>query len=165
MVEVVSLRAQHTRTERVGRGLRWVLRYRLARIASAGAASAVADLALFNLLMLPLEATRTAHVLAANSLAFGGAMLVNYSLNARYSFEVTPTRRSMIAYVMFTAVGLLFYNANLLWLRAVLDATTPLRLNLSKVAAMGLLVAWNYLGYHRFVFGPDARRQAGGGAE
>lgn len=106
--------------------------------------------------MWPLDLRETSHVLAANSVAFWCAMVVNYGLNARYSFGVTPTRRSMVAYVAFTAFGLLLYNANLLWLREVFSAASPAALNASKVAAMAVLVVWNYFGYQRFVFGPDA---------
>jgi len=136
-------------------GLRSLLGHRFARVAYAGAASATVDFAVFNVLMLSLDHGRTAHILGANSVAFACAMAVNYSLNSRFSFEVRPTRRSLVAYVVFTAFGLVFYNANLLWIRALLDAVSPLALNLSKMAAMGLLVVWNYFGYERFVFGPD----------
>lgn len=112
---------------------------------------------MFNLLLLGLDGGQAVHLVAANTIAFLCAMVVNYSLNARLSFRVQATRRSMVAYVWFTAVGLLFYNFNLLWIRALLDAETWMALNASKLAAMGLLVVWNYIGYQRFVFGPDAR--------
>ena len=136
----------------------YVLGHRLTRIAFAGASSAVVDFGVFNALMLGLDRERTLHVLGANSASFGCAMVVNYLMNSRITFGLRPTRRSIIAYVAFTAFGLLFYNFNLLWIRGVLGAVSPLALNASKVAAMGLLVVWNYFGYERFVFGPDARR-------
>ena len=118
------------------------------------------DFSVFNLLLLALDRERTLHVLAANSGAFACAMVVNYSLNSRLTFGVRPTRRSLVAYVVFTAVGLVFYNVNLLWIRGLVDAVSPLALNASKVAAMGLLVVWNYFGYERFVFGPETRDAA-----
>jgi len=135
-----------------------LLNHRLARVGYAGAASATVDFAVFNLLLLGLDRERTFDILAANSGAFACAMVVNYSLNSRITFGVRPTRRSLIAYVLFTAFGLAFYNFNLLWIRGLFDAVSPVALNASKVAAMGLLVVWNYFGYERFVFGPDARR-------
>jgi len=140
-----------------------VLSHRLARVAYAGAASAVVDFGVFNFLLLglDLDRERTFHVLGANSAAFACAMVVNYTLNSRVTFGVRPTRRSMIAYIVFTAFGLLFYNFNLLWIRGLLGAVSPLELNASKVAAMGLLVVWNYFGYNRFVFGPESRRTTG----
>ena len=137
--------------------LRRVLNHRLARVGFAGATSAAVDFGAFNLLLLGLNPERTSDVLAANSVAFACAMVVNYSLNSRITFGVRPTRRSLVAYIAFTAFGLVFYNFNLLWIRGLFDAVSPLALNASKVAAMGLLVVWNYLGYERFVFGPDAR--------
>lgn len=134
-----------------------LLNHRLARVGYAGTASAAVDFAVFNLLLLSLDRERTPDVLMANSAAFWCAMVVNYSLNSRITFGVRPTRRSFIAYIVFTAFGLVFYNFNLLWIRGLFDAVSPLALYASKVAAMGLLVAWNYFGYERFVFGPDAR--------
>ena len=136
----------------------YILGHRLTRIAFAGASSAVVDFGVFNVLMLSLDRERTLHVLGANSVAFACAMVVNYLMNSRITFGLRPTRRTMIAYVAFTAFGLVFYNFNLLWIRGLFDAVSPLALNASKVAAMGLLVVWNYFGYERFVFGPDARR-------
>ncbi|MQC18550.1 MAG: hypothetical protein DWG80_05695 [Chloroflexi bacterium] len=44
-----------------------VLTHRLARVAYAGAASAIVDFGVFNLLLLALDRERTMHVLAANS--------------------------------------------------------------------------------------------------
>lgn len=137
-----------------------LLNHRLARVGYAGGASALVDFGVFNLLLLALDRERTFDVLIANSGAFACAMVVNYSLNSRITFGVRPTRRSLIAYVVFTAFGLVFYNFNLLWIRGLFDAVSPLALNASKVAAMGLLVIWNYFGYERFVFGPDARESA-----
>ena len=141
-------------------GLLRLLNHRLARVAYAGAASAAVDFGVFNLLLMGLDRERTLDILAANSGAFACAMVVNYSLNSRITFRVRPTRRSVIAYVLFTAFGLVFYNFNLLWIRGLFDAVSPLALNASKVAAMGLLVVWNYFGYQRFVFGPDAHDSA-----
>ncbi len=141
-------------------GLLRILGHRLARVAYAGAASAAVDFGVFNLLLLALDRERTMHVLGANSGAFACAMVVNYTLNSRITFGMRPTRRTLIAYVVFTAFGLVFYNVNLLWIRGLTDAVSPLALNASKVAAMGLLVVWNYFGYERFVFGPEARRAA-----
>lgn len=134
-----------------------VTEHRLPRIAFAGATSAAVDFVVFNLVLIPLDGSRTEHLVTANTVAFLCAMIVNYSLNARLSFRVRMTRRSLVAYAGFTAIGLLFYNVNLLWIRALLGADTPIALNVSKLAAMGLLVVWNYVGYQRFVFGPDAR--------
>lgn len=131
--------------------------HRFARVAYVGATSSAVDFAVFNALLLGLDAGATAQVLAANTAAFGCAMIVNYTLNARFSFGMRMTRRSAITYVLFTLVGLVFYNGNLLWIRALLDADTALLLNASKVLAMGLLVVWNYLGYHFVVFRPHAR--------
>ena len=139
-------------------GLFRMLTHRLARVAYAGAASAIVDFGVFNLLLLTLDRERTMHILAANSGSFACAMVVNYTLNSRITFGVRPTRRTLVAYIVFTAFGLVFYNVNLLWIRGLTGAVSPLGLNASKVAAMGLLVIWNYLGYERFVFGPEARR-------
>lgn len=143
---------------RVRGGLLRLINHRLARVGYAGAASAVVDFGVFNLLLLALDRERTLHILTANSGAFACAMVVNYSLNSRITFRVQPSRRSLVAYVVFTAFGLMFYNVNLLWIRGLFDAVSPLGLNASKVAAMGLLVVWNYFGYERFVFGPEARK-------
>lgn len=136
--------------------------HRLARVAYVGAVSAAVDLAVFNLLLFAVDTTRALPVVAANTLAFGCAMAVNYTLNARFSFGAAITRRSMFAYVLFTAVSLLLYNANLLWLRALLGAESALLLNASKVLAMGLLVAWNYVGYRYVVFRTPARDRLDG---
>ncbi len=140
-----------------------MLGHRLARVAYAGAASAIVDFGVFNLLLLglDLDRERTLSVLSANSAAFACAMVVNYTLNSRITFGVRPNRRTLIAYVAFTAFGLLFYNFNLLWIRGLTEAVSPLALNASKIAAMGLLVVWNYFGYERFVFGPESRRSVG----
>lgn len=116
------------------------------------------DFGVFNVLMLGLDRERTWDVLGANSGAFACAMVVNYLMNSRLTFGVAPSRRSLIAYVVFTAFGLVFYNFNLLWIRGLVDAVSPLALNASKIAAMGILVVWNYFGYQRFVFGPEAGR-------
>lgn len=82
-------------------------------------------------------------------------MVVNYSMNARFTFRVAASRRSALTYVIFTFVGLLLYNFNLVWIRAVLEADTWLMLNVAKVAAMSLLFAWNYVGYSRLIFRPQ----------
>lgn len=138
-----------------------MLTHRFARVAYAGATSAAVDFGVFNLLVLSVvDVSSTAAVLGANTAAFVCAMVVNYTANARFSFQVSPTRRSVVAYVLFTAVGLVFYNFNLWWIRGLMDADDALTLNVSKVAAMALLVVWNYFGYQRFVFRADAR--AGG---
>jgi putative flippase GtrA len=137
--------------------MRALLTHRFARVAYAGAVSGAVDFGVFNLLLLTVvETSSTAAVLGANTVAFGCAMVVNYTANARFSFQVRPTRRSILAYVAFTAIGLLFYNFNLWWIRGVLNADDALMLNASKVAAMALLVVWNYFGYQRFVFRPGA---------
>ncbi|MEX1022507.1 MAG: GtrA family protein [Dehalococcoidia bacterium] len=139
--------------------VRRALDRRIARIALAGATSAAVDFAVFNALLFAFDVRDAALVIAINTVSFGCAMAVNYTLNARYSFGVSLSRRSATAYVVFTAVGLLLYNVNLLWIRGVLSAEGALMLNASKVAAMGLLVVWNYFGYHRFVF-RDASEEA-----
>ncbi len=131
-------------------------------VALAGATSAAVDFSVFNVLMLGLDRERTMHVLGANSVAFACAMVVNYLMNSKITFGLRPTRRTMIAYVAFTAFGLVFYNFNLLWIRGISGAVSAIALNASKVAAMGLLVVWNYFGYERFVFGPDARGAGSG---
>ena len=114
---------------------------------------------MFNLALLGHNDPGTTAIVIANTVAFACAMVVNYTLNARFSFGVRVTRRSVLAYIGFTLVGLAFYNANLLWIRAVIHADDALTLNASKVAAMALLVIWNYFGYKRFVFG-DVQRPA-----
>lgn len=129
------------------------LRHRLARVALAGATSAAVDFGVFNLLLLT-GARGAAAVVLFNTLAFGCAMVVNYSLNARFSFGVAMTRASALRYTVFTAFGLVLYNGNLLLVRWLLEAESPILLNASKVIAMGVLVVWNYLGYQRFVFRP-----------
>lgn len=133
-------------------GVQSLLSNQLARVAVAGATSAAVDFTVFNLALVARDQPGTLAILIANTLAFACAMVVNFTLNARYSFGVRITRRSVVSYVGFTFVGLLFYNANLVWIRAVLQADDALMLNASKVAAMGLLVVWNYFGYKRFVF-------------
>jgi putative flippase GtrA len=154
---MLSTRASEaTKSSNPSRGAKALLTHRLARIAYAGAASAAVDFAVFNLLLVTVaDAGSTAAVLGANTAAFACAMVVNYSANARFTFQVRPTRRSALAYVLFTAVGLVFYNFNLWWIRGLLSADEALMLNVSKVAAMSLMVIWNYLGYQRFVFRPD----------
>src|SRR5690606_18534215 len=64
-------------------GLRRVLVHRLARVAYAGATSALVDFSIFNVLLIVLEPERTTHILLANSAAFIGAMVVNYTINSR----------------------------------------------------------------------------------
>ncbi len=141
-----------TRTSSIRRGgVAALVTGRFARVALVGAVSAAVDFAVFNLLLLAGR-TDAGFVVVANTIAFGCAMLVNYSLNARFSFGVAMTRSSAARYVAFTAVGLLLYNGNLLLLRWLLEADGALLLNVSKVLAMGLLVVWNYIGYRRFVF-------------
>lgn len=147
-----GLSARVSSTRGGGRGLRWLLGQRVTRVGIAGATSGAVDFAVFNLVLLGQRDPSTPAVLAANTFAFACAMVVNYSLNARFSFGVRPTRRSVATYVLFTLVGLGFYNLNLLWIRRVLDADGALMLNVSKVAAMALLVVWNYVGYQRLVF-------------
>lgn len=127
------------------------LRHRLARVALVGAVSGAVDFGVFNLLLLTGQRSTEA-IVAFNTLAFGCAMVVNYSLNARFSFGVAMTRESAVRYTVFTAFGLVLYNGNLLLVRWLLEAESPVLLNASKVIAMGVLVVWNYLGYHRFVF-------------
>ena len=125
----------------------------MARVAYAGAASGAVDFAVFNaLLAWVADPAITFDVLAANTVAFGCAMVVSYTLNARFSFVVRVSRRSVLAYVLFTALGLVFHNFNLWWIRALLGADDALMVNASKLSAMGLLVVWNYVGYQRFVF-------------
>jgi len=136
----------------------------MARVAYVGATSAAIDFAVFNALLLPLDRDRNLEVVAANTVAFGCAMVVNYTLNARFSFGAAMTRRSAIAYVLFCGVSLALYNANLLWLRAFVGAAIEtdgaVLLNASKVLAMGLLVLWNYLGYRHVVFPTPRRSEA-----
>ena len=130
-----------------------LLRSRFVRVALVGAVSAAVDFGVFNLLLLG-RGREIAFLLVANTVAFVCAMVVNYTLNARFSFGVPMTRRSVVRYSAFTAFGLVLYNGNLLLIRWLLEADTPLMLNASKVVAMGILVVWNYAGYRRFVFPP-----------
>lgn len=142
-------------------GLAGLLRSRFVRVGLVGAISGAVDFGVFNLLLLG-GSRDVALVLVANTIAFGWAMVVNYTLNARFSFGVPMTRRSVLRYGVFTAFGLVLYNANLLLLRWLLDADTSLMLNASKVVAMGSLVVWNYAGYRRFVFSPSEAALAPG---
>lgn len=130
-----------------------LLRGRFIRVALVGAVSGAVDFGVFNLLLLG-GGRDVAFLLVANTVAFACAMVVNYTLNARFSFGVPMTRRSAIRYSVFTAFGLVLYNGNLLLIRWLLEADTSLMLNASKVVAMGILVVWNYAGYRRFVFPP-----------
>lgn len=125
-----------------------------------GTASAIVDFAVFNLLLLLTGAHAATSVLAANSAAFACAMVMNYTLNARFSFRVPTTRRSALAYTAFTLFGLALYNGNLLWIRAAIGAEDRWMLNVAKVAAMVVLVVWNYFGYQRFVFRRELRAAA-----
>jgi putative flippase GtrA len=138
-----------------------LLRSRFARVAVVGAVSGAVDFGVFNLLLLG-GGREVAFLLLANTVAFACAMVVNYTLNARFSFGVPMSRSSALRYAVFTAFGLVLYNANLLLLRWLLDADTSLMLNASKVVAMGSLLIWNYAGYRRFVFPPTEATLATG---
>ena len=57
------------------------------RFLIVGALRAVVDFSVFNVVVASTSSTQISWVLAANTLAFGTAMLASYLLNARYTFN------------------------------------------------------------------------------
>ena len=75
-------------------------------------------------------------------------------LNARYTFRAERDRGQFIRYVLVSAAGIALYNGALF---AVVELTVPtgtIEVNLSKIAALAASLAWNFIGYRRFVFRP-----------
>jgi putative flippase GtrA len=123
---------------------------RLGRYLFAGAASAAVDFALFNLMLLVFPGG-VHWTLFANTVSSICGMAVNYTLNARLTFAVQPTRGSALRYVAMSIVALTLYNVNLLVLRSLVP-DTRVWLNVAKVVALATTTAFNYMSARHVVF-------------
>ena len=119
-----------------------------------GTVKTIIDFSAFNAVLLGTANPSTAYILFANSVGFLAAVWISYLLNARYTFRAERDRGQFIRYVLVSAAGIALYNGALF---AVVELTVPtgtIEVNLSKIAALAASLAWNFIGYRRFVFRP-----------
>jgi len=119
---------------------------RLGKFALVGAAGAVIDFAVFNLLRVGLDAP----LVAANILSVCCAIASNFYWNRRWTFAEASGRAVTLPLTRFVTVSLigLALNTGLLVLGVrLLPAwlTEPWRANVAKAVAIGLVLIWNYL--------------------
>ncbi len=124
----------------------------LSRFLLVGAFRAVVDFSVFNVLLASTSSTQIAWVLAANTVAFGTAMLASYLLNARYTFNAPWQPGSLGRYATIAASGVAIYNAALWALQVSMSADSVAEINVAKALAVAPSAAWNYLGYRHFAF-------------
>lgn len=119
---------------------------RLAKFAIVGAAGAVVDFAVFNLLRVGLGAP----LVVANVLSVCCAIANNFYWNRRWTFAESSDRAVTLPLARFITVSLvgLALNTGILLLGVRLlpaELTEPWRANVAKAIAIGLVLIWNYL--------------------
>jgi len=128
------------------------------RFALVGLLKTALDFATFNAVLVATGADGGPIVLVANTARFCVSVASSFVLNARYTFRAPTRSRGFSRYVLVSAIGLALYNGSFALVLLGTHAEGPLALNLAKVVALGASMAWNFLGYRRFVF------QSGGAA-
>ncbi|MBF0255408.1 MAG: GtrA family protein [Gammaproteobacteria bacterium] len=119
----------------------------LLRFGLVGVVNTLVDLALFLLFYLGFGLAP----LLANALAFAVAVSNSYLLNQRWTFRSGSTPLSLRGYATFV---LLNSGGLLLGSLALLLLVRYMPVELAKLCATGLTLAWNFSLSRRFVFRP-----------
>jgi putative flippase GtrA len=118
---------------------------RFLKFATVGAFGMVVDLTILNVLVkvagLPL--------LVANSISFSTAVISNFTWNRLWTFPESRSRPLVPQLAQFAIVNIIGLAINNLVLWLVYQLTQqflpdPLDYNLAKIAAIGVVLFWNY---------------------
>ncbi len=132
----------------------WALPNRglFARYLLVGVIKMVVDFTMFNIAIAGAANPSTAHILLANTVGFFVAAWLSYVLNTRYTFRSTSNRTRFVRYLVVSLAGLAVYNGALLVAVELADPSGSVALNAVKVAALGVSVLLNFVGYRWLVF-------------
>lgn len=133
------------------------------RFALVGGLNTVVDFLTLNVLLYlyPAAGSNTDLLLIFNAIGFGFAVINSYFLNKYFTFQETGKARSWQQFWGFlgiSVVGLLINSTMVLAFRTIIESSplihvnTVLDINLAKVFAAFISLAWNFIGYRLFIF-------------
>ena len=114
-----------------------------------GAVGVIATAVDYGLFLLLTEVCRV-HYLIANVIAFLVSVTVNYILSVKFVFDVDESRSTGAQFTFFAAMSAVGLGINelMLWL---LSGLLPVPTSLSKLAATGAVMVYNFISRKLFL--------------
>ncbi|MEK9151511.1 MAG: GtrA family protein [Patescibacteria group bacterium] len=118
------------------------------------------DFLVLNILIYLTGITSGIELFVLNSISFSVAVVNSYFMNKRWTFQdKTRTQQEPFKFSQFFAVSVVGIIINGLVLTAITTSIPPLFglsavlwANIAKLAATGISLVWNFVGYKFFVF-------------
>jgi putative flippase GtrA len=117
------------------------------------------DFLILNIEMVLTGITSGPGMIAQNSISFGLATVNSYFLNKRWTFEDKDTQKEGVKFSQFLMVSIvgICINGGIVYLittfvHPMFGLNPQLWANLAKVAATGISLIWNFIGYKFIVF-------------
>lgn len=133
----------------------------LVRFSFTGLVNTGVDFIIFNALLLMLTPTDPLILIIINSTAVMAAAANSFMMNRSWTFSCdSDLKRTLLRFILVTAVGMLLNNAATVLLfeviRSTFDLTPLLAANAGKITATVLSASWNFAVYRGWVFTPAA---------
>ena len=117
------------------------------------------DFLILNIEMFFTGITSGSGMIVQNSISFGAATINSYYLNKRWTFEDRETQKEGVKFSQFIIVSLVGISINggivyaiTTFINPLFGISPQLWANLAKVAATGISLIWNFIGYKFIVF-------------
>lgn len=136
------------------------------RYALVGVVNAIVDFSILNALSITLAVYSGALIIVIKSIAAGAVIIQSYLLNKYWTFRAFESRgpREFVKFALVNA-GAFAINTAIVYVMTTFlgppEGVGPLLWeNMANALAIGVAVAWNFLGFKFLVFG--ARREQHG---
>lgn len=126
-----------------------------------GIVNTLIDFGVLNLLMRFFEIFKGPEIIIFNAIAFTFASINSYALNKFWTFknkavEVKKTSKQFLQYMAISIVGITINTAIVYFITTFIPPlfglSPSLWANVAKLAATGISLMWNFIGYKFFVF-------------
>lgn len=130
----------------------------ITKFGAIGVANTVIDFGILNFLSLKFQIFSGGGLTALNTIAFSVAVINSYFWNKRWTFksEQNNSSRQFIEFVIVSVIGALI-NTGIVYLATTFippfgGVSKEIWLNIGKLAATFISLAWNFVGYKFIVF-------------
>lgn len=131
----------------------------LVRFVVVGGINTGIDFLVLNIEMVLSGITSGPGMIVQNSISFGIATVNSYFLNKSWTFEDKDSNKEGVKFSQFLAVSIVGISINggvvylvTTFIDPVLGISPQLWANIAKLAATGISLIWNFVGYKFFVF-------------
>lgn len=123
------------------------LKYKPVRFLISGGSAAITEYTLF-LLLVAFLPSHPIFLIAAQSLSFGGGLIVSFLLNRSWVFESTAkeSKKMFTKYLLLALINLFITNILIILLEPVLP------LYIAKFVVMLMIASWNFIIFKTLIF-------------